>query len=422
MNSPIHSAIPAESGSAAVSSSDLAIDRSPRSPHADRQSESASIDQAAPDLFLFLEIFEREGGIQSYVRDIFQALNQQAHRADVFLLRDRPCDHPYASETLRFHYFKSRSPQWGRLRFTAALVSYLLQHRPRHVFCGHINLAPIVRMLCQPLGIPYTVMTHGKEVWQPLPPAYCRALQQADQIWTVSRYTRDRSSQSQQLDLSRIQLLPCAIDGEQFTPGPKSDLLLQRYGLAGHSVLMTVARLWSGDIYKGVDVTLRALPQILTQFPTVKYLVIGRGDDQPRLAQLAIDLGIADRVVFAGFVPTEELVDHYRLADAYVMPSQEGFGIVYLEAMACGVPVIAGDADGSAEPLQEGELGWRVPHRDPEATAQACLELLQAIAKRDRGEPYDRRCDGHWLRQQAIERFGKPIFQQRLQELLSDSP
>ncbi|MCU0523500.1 MAG: glycosyltransferase family 4 protein [Elainella sp. Prado103] len=373
----------------------------------------------APYLFLFLEIFAREGGIQSYVRDIFQALNLQSQNADVFLLRDQPCQHPYASDSLRFHYFKSRSPQWGRVQFTAALLTYLLKYRPTRVFCGHINLAPIVQILCQPLGIPYTVMTHGKEVWQPLPPAAQQALQQADQIWTVSRYTRDRSSLAHQLDPARIQLLPCAVDGAQFTPGGKSKILLDRYGLAGSQVLLTVARLWSGDIYKGVDVTLRALPQILLAFPDVKYLVIGRGDDQPRLAQLAHDLGIADRVVFAGFVPTEELVEHYRLADAYVMPSQEGFGIVYLEAMACGVPVIAGDADGSADPLQDGELGWQVPHRDPDATAQACLELLQASTQRDRGEPFDRRCDRSWLRQQAIDRFGKASFQQRLQRLLA---
>ncbi|HBE33159.1 MAG TPA: glycosyl transferase group 1, partial [Cyanobacteria bacterium UBA11368] len=169
------------------------------------------------------------------------------------------------------------------------------------------------------------------------------------------------------------------------------------------------ARLWSGDIYKGVDVTIRALPQIAAAFGEIKYLVIGRGDDQPRLAQLAKDLGVADRVVFAGFVPTKDLVEHYRLADAYVMPSQEGFGIVYLEAMACGIPVLSGDADGSADPLQDGRLGWRVPHRDPEAVAAACIEILTGN---------DGRCDGQWLRQQTLAQFGRDAFVQRLKELL----
>jgi glycosyltransferase involved in cell wall biosynthesis len=170
-----------------------------------------------------------------------------------------------------------------------------------------------------------------------------------------------------------------------------------------------VARLWSGDIYKGVDVTIRALPHIAQAFPQVKYLVIGRGDDQPRLAQLAQDLGVSDRVVFAGFIPTEQLVAHYRLADAYIMPSQEGFGIVYLEAMTCGVPVLSGDDDGSADPLQDGKLGWQVPHRHSQAVATACIEILQAK---------DQRCHGQWLRAQAMTLFGIETFQQRLQQLL----
>ena len=138
-------------------------------------------------------------------------------------------------------------------------------------------------------------------------------------------------------------------------------------------------------------------------------MVIGRGDDQPRLAQLAKDLGVADRTIFAGFIPTEELVAHYRLADAYVMPSQEGFGIVYLEAMACGIPVLSGDADGSAEPLQDAKLGWRVPHRDKDAVATACIEILTGD---------DPRCDQQWLREEAIAHFGIEAFQQRLQQQL----
>jgi glycosyltransferase involved in cell wall biosynthesis len=199
------------------------------------------------------------------------------------------------------------------------------------------------------------------------------------------------------------------VDGDTFTPGPKSSALIVQYGLADAKVLMTVARLWSSDIYKGVDVTIRALPAIAQVVPNVKYLVIGRGDDQPRLAQLAKDLGVADHVVFAGFVPTPDLVEHYRIADAYIMPSQEGFGIVYLEAMACGKPVVAGDADGSADPLEDGRLGWQVPHRDPDAVAAACIEILK-------GE--DPRCDSQWLRKECLALFRKDVLTDKLKQLL----
>ncbi|MFM7406001.1 MAG: glycosyltransferase family 4 protein, partial [Cuspidothrix sp.] len=278
-----------------------------------------------------------------------------------------------------------------------------------HVFCGHIKLAVLTKTLCKLLGIPYTVLTYGKEVWQPLESQERQALASSSSIWTISRYSRDCACCANGINPNQMQMLPCAVDGQKFTPGSKLPELLDKYGLNNTKVLMTVTRLWSGDIYKGVDVTIRALPQILQVFPDVKYLVIGRGDDQPRLAQLAQDLGVSDRVIFAGFVPTEELVFHYRLADAYIMPSQEGFGIVYLEAMACGIPVLSGDNDGSADPLQDGRLGWRVPHRDPDAVATACIEILQGN---------DQRCDGQWLREQTLAAFGIDTFPQRLQQLL----
>jgi phosphatidyl-myo-inositol dimannoside synthase len=361
--------------------------------------------------WVFLEVLAAEGGIQSYVRDILQTLGASNAPTDVFVLRDGGTGvNPLASPTLKFHYFKQANPTVGRLALVASLLRSLLLQRPDRVYCGHVLLAPMVRALCGPLGIPYTVLTYGKEVWEPLPASKRSALQAADRVWTISRYSRDQLCAANGVDASQVDFLYCAVDGAQFQPRPKSAALVEKYGLADARVLLTVARLWSGDPYKGVDVTIRALPQIVAQFPDVKYLVVGRGDDQPRLAQLAIDLGVSDRVVFAGFVATADLVDHYNLADAYVMPSQEGFGIVYLEAMACGKPVLSGDADGSADPLQDGRFGWQVPHRDPEAVAIACVEMLGGG---------DRRCDGVWLREEILGIFDKPAFAQQVMALVS---
>jgi glycosyltransferase involved in cell wall biosynthesis len=368
-------------------------------------------------LFIFLEIFNSEGGIQSYVKDLLQAylsLTGQTDTrttAEVFLLRDAPgCENPLDVYPLKFHYLKSQHPLLGRLRLTLGLLNCLWQRRPSHVFCGHIKLAPLTQLLCQRWGVPYTVLTYGKEVWYPLPDRERQALAASAGIWTISRYSRDRLCDANDINPQKVQILPCVVDGNVFTPGPKSPALVARYGLAGGKVLMSVARLWPTDVYKGVDVTIRALPAIAQVFPEVKYLVIGRGDDQPRLAQLAKDLSVSDRVVFAGFVPTPDLPEHYRLADAYIMPSQEGFGIVYLEAMACGKPVLAGDADGSADPLQDGRLGWQVPHREPEAVAAACIEILK-------GE--DNRCNGQWLREECLARFSKDALTQRLRQIIT---
>jgi glycosyltransferase involved in cell wall biosynthesis len=363
-------------------------------------------------VFVFLEIFSREGGIQSYVKDILQAYSDLENvAADVFLLRDgADCENPFeARSNLRFHYSKTTSATLGRIQFAIELFTHLLKHRPQRVFCGHIHLAPLVQQLCGMFNIPYTVLTYGKEVWEPLPLHKQKALQNADRIWTISRYSRDRACLANNIHPTQVDFLFPAVNGTVFQPHPNDLDLVQRYELENSKVLMTVARLWSGDPYKGVDVTIRALPDIAQRFPTVKYLVIGRGDDQPRLAQLAQDLGVRDRVIFAGFVATDELPKHYCLADAYVMPSQEGFGIVYLEAMACGIPVLSGDADGSADPLQDGKFGWRVPHRDPGAVAIACIEILKGR---------DRRCDGRWLRETSLAIFDKPAFAERVKQLV----
>ncbi|MEA5510649.1 glycosyltransferase [Crocosphaera sp. UHCC 0190] len=366
--------------------------------------------------FVFLEIFSQEGGIQAYVKDILQAYlslikqSSKLAKTDIFLLRDSPdCHNPFSTELINFHYLKTLPPWKGRIKLAYTLLIHLIQKRPKKVFCGHINLAPLIQFFCQPLGIPYTVLTYGKEVWKPLPPQQQKALQNAEAIWTISRYSRDCLCQANNIDPKTVEILPCIVDGNQFTPGKKPIELIEKYDLKDAKILMTVARLWSGDIYKGVDVTIRALPKILQSFPNIRYLIIGRGDDRPRLEQLTKALGVGDRVIFAGFVPNEDLANHYRVADAYIMPSQEGFGIVYLEAMACGIPVLSGDADGSADPLQDGKLGWRVPHRDSDAVAQGCLEILQGN---------DQRCHGEWLRQETLDQFSPEALSQKLAQLL----
>ena len=363
--------------------------------------------------FVFLSIFSIEGGIQSYVKDVLTAYAAQptSPPADIYILRDQPTDrNPLALEDkFTFYYFGSYSANIGRLKLAWLILQNMRRRQYSRLVCGHMLLTPLLNPLCQWFDSALTVMTYGKEVWQAVPPRQQKALQQADTIWTISRYSRDLACQANDLNPDKFHMLPCVVDGDAFTPGPAKPPLVEQYGLHHHRVLMTVARLWSGDIYKGVDVTIRALPQILKSFPQVKYLVVGRGDDQPRLAQMAQDLGVGDRVVFAGFVSDEALVEHYRLADVYVMPSKEGFGIVYLEAMACGVPTLSGDDDGSADPLQDGKVGWRVPHRDPKAVAHACIEILQG---------QDQRCDGAWLRQQTLENFSPLSLQKAFKDLV----
>jgi phosphatidylinositol alpha-1,6-mannosyltransferase len=111
--------------------------------------------------------------------------------------------------------------------------------------------------------------------------------------------------------------------------------------------------------------------------PNIAYLIVGDGTDHHRLEEKARSLGVHERVVFAGYIPEREKADHYRLADAYVMPGRgEGFGIVYLEALACGVPVVASKLDGSREAVRDGALGILVDPNDAEGIKRGILEAL----------------------------------------------
>ncbi len=381
-------------------------------------------------VFVFLEIFNK-GGIQSYAKDVLDAYEHLNYRAKVFLLNDQQqTKNHFRKDKLKFYYFggpnkflESLSLMSGRrlerlrvieqrlkkMKFKISFLLCLLLRRPTHVFCGHILLTDLIIGLCKSLKIPYTVLTYGKDVWRTLPDSQREALQQASSIWTISRHTCQCLAKVNQINLQQVKILPCMVDGSYFIPKPKSQELLDKYNLNDAQVLLTVARLSSCSTHKGVDVTIKSLPQILEVFPNVKYLVVGTGDDRPRLTKLAQNVGVTDKVIFAGLVPQKELVVYYQVADAFIMPSHEGFGIVYLEAMCCGKPVLSGDADGSVEPLQDGRLGWRVPHRDVNAVANACIEIL---------EGNDPRCDGNWLREKTLAMFSREKFCEQLANLV----
>ena len=165
---------------------------------------------------------------------------------------------------------------------------------------------------------------------------------------------------------------------ERFHPGPKPTELLSRYGLSGKTVLLTVSRLAAAERYKGHDRVIKALAQLLPVHPDLVYVIAGDGDDRQHLEMLAESEGVREDVRFVGYVSDEELPDLYRAADVFVMPSTgEGFGIVFLQALASGLSVIAGDGDGSSDPLRDGGDGVMVSAEEPSAIVNAIETTLR---------------------------------------------
>jgi len=245
-------------------------------------------------------------------------------------------------------------------------------------------MAPLAMVVAKLIRAPLWIQVHGIEAWEELSMLHRRSLEAAALVTSVSRYTRRRLLAWVGLNPAHTKVLPNAVSS-RFRPGPKLPGLLDRYGAREQKVLLTVSRLASSERYKGQDRVIRVLPRVLAHHPQTIYLIVGDGDDRSRLEMLAKEVGVYEHVRFVGFVAADDLPEHYRLADVFVMPSTgEGFGIAFLEAMACGVRVIGGNKDGSLDPLGDGRLGVAVDPEDPDALASAiCTALSTAAAKTD---------------------------------------
>jgi glycosyltransferase involved in cell wall biosynthesis len=157
------------------------------------------------------------------------------------------------------------------------------------------------------------------------------------------------------------------------------------FGSRGEYTLLSVARIDANEQYKGVDQVIRALPQVTAQVGDVRYVIAGDGTDRPRLENLAQSLGVSDKVQFLGHVVPDALKQLYAECDVFVMPSEkEGFGIVFLEAMSCGKPVIGGRHGGTPEIIVEGETGLLVDHHNLPELAEAIICLLRDDKARSR--------------------------------------
>lgn len=330
-------------------------------------------------LFLCTDAFGGQGGIAKFNRDLCRALSAEPLSAQVTMLPRVASSEATEKIPSRVDYRSEAAGSklryaWEVLRLSCGGL------RPAFdgVICGHMNLLPIGALAAKIQGVPLLVILHGVDAWAlHLPVAAKPTLHAIDSFVAVSQYTRDRFLEWTPLAAEQGHVIPNCIDTSLYGPGPKRKNLLDRYGLKDRTVLLTLGRLSSGEQYKGHDEVLEVIPELVDEIPDLSYLVCGDGDDRPRLERKAERLGIDDRVVFAGYVPEDEKADHYRLADVFVMPGHgEGFGIVYLEALACGVPVVASSADASQEAVRDGELGIVVDPSDPEAIKDGIRDAL----------------------------------------------
>ncbi|HAJ60147.1 MAG TPA: glycosyltransferase [Cyanobacteria bacterium UBA8543] len=362
-------------------------------------------------------LFNFKGGIQVYSAFLLEALQSVEPKINTEILLKHDTHLPgdlSGSSNARF-YFSGAWPLSLRTpAFAAQILGRGLWQRPQLVITTHLNFTVAAYWLKQIAGIPYWTVAHGIEAWDIHRPDLQTALHHADRILSVSGYTRDRLLTEQNLDPNKISLLPNTFDAHRFQIAPKPTYLLERYNLTlKQPIILTVSRLSSIERYKGYDRILQALPQIRQVIPNIHYILVGKGDDRPRIEQLIAQLQLQECVTLAGFIPDDELGDYYNLCDVFAMPSKrEGFGIVYLEALACGKPALGGNQDGAIDALCHGELGALVDPNDTNAIAQTLIELLQGTY------PNPLFYQPEALRQKAIDTFGFDCFKQTLIDYL----
>lgn len=329
--------------------------------------------------FLLTDGFGGHGGIAKVNRDVCRALSSAPLQAEIQAyplitpaekigsIPERVVYHtPASGSRIQYIWNVFRSALCPKSSFDVVL-------------CGHINLLPVAALVAKWRQVPLWLMTHGVDAWTPHPSVFVRAaLPYVDLFTAVSQYTKNQFLAWAPLQHEQGHVIPNSIDPDSYGVGPKSEQLLSRYNLHERTVLLTLSRLSANEQYKGHDQVLEVLPSLAKQIPDIAYLICGDGDDRTRLQKKSQELDIADRVVFAGYVPEEEKAAHYRLADAFVMPGRgEGFGIVYLEALASGVPVVASEADASREAVLGGQMGAVVDPDSPEDIKRGIQEALQ---------------------------------------------
>jgi len=354
---------------------------------------------------LITDAYKGRGGIAKFNRDMIEALisSSQCEKLTVFPrlggipeTRSDKLDYKISSVGGKLHYV------FFLIRNARAFGTNDL------ILCGHINLLPAACLL-RFFGIkgPIALVVHGIEAWEKPKSVLSRLLiNSVDAIISVSEFTKKRFLAWSALPEQCCHILPNCIDTETYRPGKVPEKIREKYALGGaDKILLTVARLESSEKYKGIDETLEAL-KILTNKPgDFKYIVAGSGSDMERLRGKSEALGLSRQVIFAGEVTEEEKIGLYRASDVFVMPGRgEGFGIVYLEALACGTPAIGSSLDASQEVLGYGELGVVT---DPDKPSVIAADILSVLNKGKTTQPAD------------LQKYSKKSFKTKVIQIVS---
>ncbi len=277
----------------------------------------------------------------------------------------------------------------GKVRFVLSALSrsYLsAKDMQGIVVAAHPHLAvPAGWMRRLAPRLKTAVMAHGIEVWNALPAPRRHALQRANVVLAPSRYTAEKLHDSQGLAHERIRVVPWPLNPEFARMACDPSKLPLPENFPEGRILLTVGRWVASERYKGADDLIRALARLRPNYPDLQVVAVGDGDDVPRLGALAISLGVANSVHFLAGLTRPQIAACYSRAELFALPSTgEGFGLVFLEAMAFGKPVIGVSTGGVLDLIQDGVNGMLLPPHDLSKLVDAIEMLLRDDSLRGR--------------------------------------
>jgi phosphatidylinositol alpha-1,6-mannosyltransferase len=369
---------------------------------------------------LFTELLA-PGGVQLSGRMIAAALAEiaatNAWQLDFLSLND-----PAGRQQIRFGNSSIPFRAFGRSKVKFVLAAFAAARKsvpdgalPQIVIAAHPNLAVptswMQRLAPSRSPLRSIVVTHGIEVWQPLAARRRRALLRANVVAAPSRYTAQRLVEEQGVAAGGVCRLPWPLDPEFLSLAAPPERFRAPRGFPEGRVVLAVGRWVSSERYKGADELIAAVAQLRPAFPDLHLALVGTGEDVPRLRQMAGASGAAAAVHFLEGLTREELAGCYAQCDVFALPSTgEGFGFVFLEAMAFAKPVVGAAAGGITDLIENGVNGLLVPGRDSEKLAAALETLL-------RDEPLRRKMGASGAKKVRAE-FRFESFRENLAEIV----
>lgn len=300
----------------------------------------------------------------------------------------------------------------GKVRFIADAMR-AARRKPKLVLGAHPNLAPITRaMRLFAPRMKTVICTHGIEVWEPLSTRRRNALLTATLVLSPSQATADHLTTVQGLAPDHVRVLPWALDPDfQIKSAGEASRLPADF--PGGRVILSVGRWLAAERYKGMDTLILAMPRLLLRWPDLQLVIVGSGDDRAWLENIARDSGVQRHVHLFSDIPYDALSACYEAAEIFALPSRgEGFGFVYLEAMAHGKPVIGGAHGGAPEVIQDGVSGYVVQHGDPVQLATSIDALLS--------NPEQARGMGEAGRQRVDKEYRFNVFAKSFKRILRE--